>query len=270
MALQNRVRTGKDRAMLRVALVALTMLGVSEAAFAQWGGYGGYGGYNRSPYDRPYYRPGPQRGFFSMWGWEDDDFYRRRPFGPRFQSGGGRPAIQPLEPQRISFPSSFPAGSVVIDHKGRQLFFVTSPTEALRYPISVGREGFTWTGSETISRVAEWPDWHPPEEMRERDPSLPEKMSGGIKNPLGAKALYLGSTLYRIHGTNDPKSIGRAASSGCFRMLNGHIVDLAARAQIGTTVTVVNRLPPDLERMVADQVGPPSDPRIGGRSGRSS
>jgi lipoprotein-anchoring transpeptidase ErfK/SrfK len=144
-----------------------------------------------------------------------------------------------------------------------------SPTEALRYPISVGREGFTWTGTETISRVAEWPDWHPPGEMRDRDPSLPEKMSGGIKNPLGAKALYLGNSLYRIHGTNDPRSIGRAASSVCFRMLNGHIVDLAGRAQIGTTVTVVNRLPPDLERFVADQVAPAGD-RIGTRSGRPS
>ena len=144
-----------------------------------------------------------------------------------------------------------------------------SPTEALRYPISVGREGFTWTGTEAISRVAEWPDWHPPEEMRDRDPSLPEKMSGGIKNPLGAKAIYLGNTLYRIHGTNDPKSIGRAASSGCFRMLNGHVVDLASRVQIGTPVTVVNRLPPDLERIVGEQLAPSED-RIGTRPGQPS
>ena len=114
-----------------------------------------------------------------------------------------------------------------------------SPTEALRYPISVGREGFSWTGAETISRKAEWPDWHPPEEMRWRDPRLPEKMTGGVKNPLGAMALYLGNSLYRIHGTNDANSIGRAASSGCFRMLNGHVVDLAARVDIGTTVQVV-------------------------------
>ena len=98
--------------------------------------------------------------------------------------------------------------------------------------------------------------------MRERDPSLPEKMSGGIRNPLGAKALYLGKTLYRIHGTNDARSIGSAASSGCFRMLNGHVVDLASRVQVGTTVTVVRRLPPELERAVADQVG-------GRRYGRS-
>jgi len=92
--------------------------------------------------------------------------------------------------------------------------------------------------------------------MRERDPSLPEKMTGGIRNPLGAKALYLGNTLYRIHGTNDAKSIGRAASSGCFRMLNGHVVDLASRVGVGTPVTVVRRLPPELARTVAEQVSP--------------
>jgi lipoprotein-anchoring transpeptidase ErfK/SrfK len=126
----------------------------------------------------------------------------------------------------------------------------------LYYPISVGREGFAWTGTETISRKAEWPDWYPPAEMRERDWRLPEKMTGGIKNPLGAKALYLGNSLYRIHGTNDAKSIGRAASSGCFRMLNGHIIDLAARVEIGTVVNVVSRLPPALEKLVADQVQP--------------
>jgi lipoprotein-anchoring transpeptidase ErfK/SrfK len=136
------------------------------------------------------------------------------------------------------------------------LFLVTSATEALRYPISVGREGFSWTGTEKISRKAEWPDWHPPEEMRDRDPRLPEKMTGGIKNPLGAMALYLGNSLYRIHGTNDPHSIGRAASSGCFRMLNGQVIDLASRVEVGTPVTVVNRLPPELEKTVAEQVTP--------------
>jgi lipoprotein-anchoring transpeptidase ErfK/SrfK len=178
----------------------------------------------------------------------------RRPIGPSFRSGGPRPEIAPLAPGHVAFPSSYPVGSIVIDHKGRQLFLVESPTEALRYPISVGREGFSWTGVEKISKTVNWPDWRPPDQMRARDPSLPEHMSGGIRNPLGAKALYLGDTLYRIHGTNDPKTIGRAASSGCFRMLNGHVVDLARRISIGTTVTVVSRLPPELERTVAEQV----------------
>ena len=123
----------------------------------------------------------------------------------------------------MPFASQYAPGTIVIETHGRQLFFVTSDRRGLRYPISVGRDGFTWNGDEKISRIAEWPDWHPPEEMRERDQSLPEKMTGGVKNPLGAKAIYLGNTLYRIHGTNDAKTIGQAASSGCFRMLNGHV-----------------------------------------------
>jgi lipoprotein-anchoring transpeptidase ErfK/SrfK len=248
--------------MLRAGLFAFAMVATVSAAQAQWG----------PPYGRsPYSRPPSQDSFFSPFGWDDDDDEDRprRPMGPRHLDGGGRPYIERIEPRRVSFPSSYAAGSIIIDNRGRQLFLVQSPTSALRYPISVGREGFNWSGTEKISRVAEWPDWYPPEEMRERDPSLPEKMSGGIRNPLGAKALYLGNTLYRIHGTNDAKSIGRAASSGCFRMLNGHIVDLASRVQIGTPVTVVRRLPPELERTVAQQVGTGGIERVGRRSERS-
>ncbi|KAB2910696.1 MAG: L,D-transpeptidase [Hyphomicrobiaceae bacterium] len=220
------------------------MLMVADAAYAQpWG----------PPYGRSYrYYQSP--GYF--WDWDDDDDYRPRRRGPSLQSGGERPDIAPVEPRKISFPSTFPVGGIVIDTRGRQLFLIQSPTEAYHYPISVGREGFTWTGKETISRKANWPDWHPPEEMRARDWRLPEKMTGGVKNPLGAMALYLGNSLYRIHGTNDAKSIGRAASSGCFRMLNGHIVDLASRVEIGTPVTVVSQLPRELARIVADQVAP--------------
>ena len=232
--------------MLRVGLVMLALVVSADAALAQWGSpY-----YGRSPY-----RQGPPQGYFNWFDDDDDDWPRRRT--PRFSSGGERPAISRIAPQKVEFPSAYPVGSIVIDHKGRQLFFIQSSSEALRYPISVGREGFNWNGSEKISRIADWPDWHPPEEMRERDPSLPEKMSGGIRNPLGAKALYLGTSLYRIHGTNDARSIGRAASSGCFRMLNGHVVDLASRVEVGTVVTVVRRLPPELERIVVEQIGSP-------------
>src|SRR6185437_13791702 len=110
----------------------------------------------------------------------------------------------------------------------------------LALPISVLLR--TPSGTETVSRKQAWPDWYPPAEMRERDPQLPEKMAGGLKNPLGAMALYLGNTLYRIHGTNDAKSIGRAASSGCFRMLNAHVLHLASITEIGTTVNVVSSL----------------------------
>lgn len=162
--------------------------------------------------------------------------------GPQFLDGGGRPAISPSTPPTVAF-TGYATGSVVVDTGGRALYYVTSPTQAYRYPISVGRDGFTWRGTQTISRVAAWPDWRPPAEMRERDPRLPELMSGGIRNPLGATALYLGSTLYRIHGTNDTRSIGVAASSGCFRMTNSHVLHLATKAGPGTRVHVLDRLP---------------------------
>lgn len=163
--------------------------------------------------------------------------------GDEVASGGARPDVIAKAPPSVPFPSSFKPGSIVIDQSKKKLYYVLSDDEALRYDISVGREGFSWTGSEKVSRIADWPDWHPPAEMRERDPKLPKKMTGGIKNPLGAKAIYLGNTLYRIHGTNDPKSIGTAASSGCIRMYNGHVVHLSAMAGVGTTVHVVSRLP---------------------------
>ena len=156
--------------------------------------------------------------------------------------------MRPIPPTQIAFGSSYPPGSIVIDTAGRRLYLVQSPTSALVYPISVGREGFSWVGTQTISRIADWPDWHPPAEMRQRDPRLPEKMTGGVRNPLGAKALYLGNTLYRIHGTDDARTIGQATSSGCFRMTNGHVVDLARRVGVGAKVIVVNRLPSSVAR----------------------
>jgi lipoprotein-anchoring transpeptidase ErfK/SrfK len=109
----------------------------------------------------------------------------------------------------------------------------------MRYGIGVGREGFTWAGAERISRMAEWPDWHPPKEMIERQPYLPRFMAGGESNPLGARALYLGRTLYRIHGTNQPSTIGTFVSSGCIRLTNGDIEDLFSRVQVGTRVVVL-------------------------------
>ncbi len=205
-------------------------------------------------YDRPYYRD--RRGWdvprytFRPYDREerrrprsDDDDDDDKPRGQRVMDGGARPDIRPIGPQTVPFNGSYAPGTIVIDTGGRQLLLITSARAALRYPISVGRQGFTWTGSEKISRIADWPDWHPPAEMRERQPELPEKMTGGLKNPLGAKALYLGNTLYRIHGTNDARTVGQASSSGCFRMLNGHVVDLASRVSVGATVVVVDRLP---------------------------
>ncbi len=162
---------------------------------------------------------------------------------PPLLQGGPRPDISAQAPQSVAFGAGYAQGSIVIDTNGRALYYVLGGGQAYRYPISVGRDGFTWRGTEKISRVAAWPDWRPPQEMRERDPRLPELMTGGVNNPLGAKALYLGNSLYRIHGTNDAKSIGYAASSGCFRMMNAHVLHLSQIAGVGTTVHVLDRLP---------------------------
>ncbi len=159
------------------------------------------------------------------------------------RDGGARPQIEAKAPGIVSFTHDFPVNSIVIETSGRKLYYVLPNSRAYEYAISVGREGFNWTGVEKVSRKQAWPDWYPPAEMRQRDPSLPEKMTGGLKNPLGAMALYLGNTLYRIHGTNDANSLGRAASSGCFRMLNAHVLHLSSIAEVGTTVNVVASLP---------------------------
>jgi hypothetical protein len=162
---------------------------------------------------------------------------------PALMEGGARPMIVGRAPPIVAFYSSEKPGTVLVDNSKRRLYLVLDQDEAYEYPISVGRDGFTWTGTESISRVADWPDWIPPPEMRQRDPRLPERMYGGIKNPLGVKALFLGNTLYRIHGTNDPKTIGYAASSGCFRMMNEHVVHLAALVDVGTVVKVMEHVP---------------------------
>jgi lipoprotein-anchoring transpeptidase ErfK/SrfK len=179
------------------------------------------------------------------WSWPDmsprgaDDRPARPSVGGDIRDGGARPAIAPQAPPIVAFPYSYPANSIVVDTGRRKLYYVLENNQAFEYAIGVGRQGFNWTGTESISRKQAWPDWYPPAEMRERDPSLPEKMTGGLKNPLGAMALYLGNTLYRIHGTNDAKSIGRAESSGCFRMTNSAVMHLASITEIGTSVTVV-------------------------------
>ena len=157
--------------------------------------------------------------------------------------GGSRPFINAVAPPQIGFNAGYAPGSIIIDTGARRLYYVTSSFSAYAYPIGVGREGFAWTGSEKVSRIQDWPDWYPPAEMRKRKPELPERMFGGLNNPLGAKAIYLGNTLYRIHGTNDPRSIGKAESSGCFRMLNQNVLHLAQLVKIGTPVTVVKSLP---------------------------
>jgi lipoprotein-anchoring transpeptidase ErfK/SrfK len=126
-----------------------------------------------------------------------------------------------------------PAGTIIIDTPHTYLYLVLGPGRALRYGVGVGREGFTWAGTQRIARMVEWPDWHPPPEMIDRKPNLPRFMAGGPGNPLGARALYLGNTLYRIHGTNQPATIGQFVSSGCIRLLNEDIEDLYNRVTLG-------------------------------------
>jgi lipoprotein-anchoring transpeptidase ErfK/SrfK len=139
----------------------------------------------------------------------------------------------------IDYYTTEPRGTIVIDTLNTYLYLVLGDGKALRYGIGVGREGFTWSGIERVSRQAEWPDWNPPEQMIERQPYLPRFMAGGEGNPLGARALYLGNTLYRIHGTNQPSTIGTFVSSGCIRLTNEDIIDLYKRVKVGTRVVVL-------------------------------
>jgi lipoprotein-anchoring transpeptidase ErfK/SrfK len=140
--------------------------------------------------------------------------------------------------QRVFYRSQQPPGTIIIDTSERHLYLIESETSAIRYGIGVGRDGFTWQGLLQVSRKAEWPDWHPPPEMIERQPYLPRFMAGGPGNPLGARAMYLGNTVYRIHGTNAPETIGQAVSSGCFRLVNDDVIDLFERVNVGTHVIV--------------------------------
>jgi lipoprotein-anchoring transpeptidase ErfK/SrfK len=148
-----------------------------------------------------------------------------------------------LDPQfkrtAVLYRTTEPPGTIIISTKDRHLYLVQGGGRALRYGIGVGRDGFQWQGLVNITRKAEWPDWTPPEEMIVRQPYLPRWMAGGESNPLGARAIYLGSTVYRIHGTNMPATIGHKVSSGCIRMLNADVIDLYARVDIGTKIVVL-------------------------------
>jgi lipoprotein-anchoring transpeptidase ErfK/SrfK len=144
-----------------------------------------------------------------------------------------------LRRQVVSYAGHETPGTIIIDTPNTYLYYVLGGGKAMRYGIGVGREGFTWSGVRTVDRKAEWPDWVPPAEMLERQPYLPRFMAGGPGNPLGARAMYLGGTVYRIHGTNQPSSIGKRVSSGCIRMLNEDVIDLYARVNLGTKVVVL-------------------------------
>ena len=144
----------------------------------------------------------------------------------------------------IEYRTNEAPGTIVIDTSNTYLYFVLGNGRAMRYGIGVGRDGFTWSGTQTITKKAEWPDWTPPPEMIQRQPYLPRYMAGGPGNPLGARAMYLGSTVYRIHGTNQPSTIGKFVSSGCIGMLNEDVSDLFDRVKVGTRVVVLPGGPP--------------------------
>ncbi|WP_348930569.1 L,D-transpeptidase family protein [Aquabacter sp. CN5-332] len=165
---------------------------------------------------------------------------REAPSGPRIEN------VDPSEPvdarfqrQTVDYVTAQPAGTIVIDTPNTYLYYVLGGGKAIRYGIGVGRDGFTWSGTEKVTRKAEWADWRPPTEMIERQPYLPRFMAGGPGNPLGARTLYLGGTIYRIHGTNEPQTIGKFVSSGCFRMLNADVEDLFERVKVGTKVVIM-------------------------------
>jgi lipoprotein-anchoring transpeptidase ErfK/SrfK len=144
-----------------------------------------------------------------------------------------------LRRQTVSYATSEAPGTIIIDTPNTYLYYVLGGGKAIRYGIGVGREGFTWSGVKSVERKSEWPDWVPPAEMLQRQPYLPRFVAGGPANPLGARALYLGGTVYRIHGTNQPSSIGKRVSSGCIRMVNEDVIDLYARVDVGTKVVVL-------------------------------
>lgn len=239
---------------LSIALfAAFALLGLTGSAHAQGGFVWNDNGTVESA--RPRTGAPPAWGYATpppFWDWQrpprygaPNDVQMPPPSQGEIRDGGARPEIAPTPPPVVAFSQAYPANSIVIATDERHLYYVLPGNRAYVYQISVGREGFDWYGVEKVSRKQAWPDWHPPVEMRQRDPRLPEKMTGGVKNPLGAVALYLGTTLYRIHGTNDERSLGQAQSSGCFRMMNSSAVHLASITEVGTTVQVVKSLQPD-------------------------
>jgi len=196
--------------------------------------YGTQQGYGQPSTTNPAGRPTPP----------NDTRYAALPPEDRPEEGNVKELPPQLKRQLVDYRTKEPTGTVIIDTAHTYLYFVLGNGKAIRYGIGVGRDGFTWSGEERISRMAEWPDWHPPADMIERQPYLPRFMAGGASNPLGARALYLGKTMYRIHGTNQPSTIGSFVSSGCIRLLNEDVEDLYGRVNVGTRVVVLPGKPP--------------------------
>jgi lipoprotein-anchoring transpeptidase ErfK/SrfK len=151
----------------------------------------------------------------------------------------GRVAYTPIPREEVAYAGAYAPGTIVISTQERRLYFILPGGRAIRYGVGVGRPGFSWGGINAVSMKREWPSWTPPAQMLRRRPDLPRHMQGGLDNPLGARALYLGSTLFRIHGSNEPETIGQAVSSGCIRMTNDDVTDLYDRVRVGTRVVVL-------------------------------
>ncbi len=169
-----------------------------------------------------------------------DTLYGGAPASQRYKFGAFSGNSGPVSRTTVAFDSKQPAGSIYISTKERRLYYILGNGQAVRYGIGVGRDGFRWGGTHRVTAKKEWPDWTPPSQMLKRRPDLPRHMKGGEDNPLGARAMYLGSTLYRIHGSNEPETIGQAVSSGCFRMVNADVIDLYSRVNVGAIVVVQN------------------------------
>ena len=155
---------------------------------------------------------------------------------PKFRYGSG---VSPVPRTTVNFPNKYAPGTIVVNTTERRLYLVLSEDRAIRYGIGVGRVGFTWVGTTAVAQKREWPDWTPPPQMRARVRGLPVHMKGGPDNPLGARAMYLGASLCRIHGSNEPETIGQAVSSGCFRLTNEDVIDLYDRVRVGSKVIVL-------------------------------
>lgn len=158
---------------------------------------------------------------------------------PILQQPEFKPQATAIPREIVSYNGGQAPGTIVVNTAERRMYFVLPGGQAVRYGVGVGRPGFEWGGTKAVTRKAEWPDWRPPAQMLKRRPDLPRHMAGGPDNPLGARALYLGSSLYRIHGSNEPETIGQAVSSGCIRMVNEDVIDLYDRVKVGTRVVVV-------------------------------
>jgi lipoprotein-anchoring transpeptidase ErfK/SrfK len=206
---------------------------------AAQGSYGGgflellITGRDPTPDSRVIYNQPPQAGY------DGRPAIRRMSYAPEPLARVAREPDARFARQEVDYAGPHAPGTVVVDTPGKYLYLVTGNGRAMRYGIGVGRPGFEWSGVKSITRKAEWPDWTPPPEMLKRRPDLPKHMSGGPDNPLGARALYLGSSLYRIHGTNEPHTIGQNVSSGCIRMMNSDVEDLYGRVRVGTKVIVI-------------------------------